>query len=618
MSVEALLAWNDRQRALVGGWLEWRQEHDLLAEGLACSLLAELPRYRAEAAGRKPHVPAEKVPVKARAPVEVWQEEVSEELTEQDNLLVHEMVARACQAAAEAQEEVEARTVAQAAAEAEARAKTEAKARAAAEAEAQAAAEAEARAKTEAKARAAAEAEARVAAEAEARAKTEAKARAAAQAEARAREVVAPASSKPAAKAPTEEETAKWLDSLDRPQPPLDVGEQGEFAGSSTADDGSEVGVRCRFASVSHIGGSGKNRQKENQDAMFVVRGERTMVWGVLDGHGPDNGRLAAHGGVRAFKAWFAEHEVELESDPQVAMTSAFRAAHDAIRQLMVTRYERQGEPLKTTAGGYLVGEEGEPVDGGATATVAALVHGHLLVIANVGDSDALLGGKLPDGTIGFEQLCADHSPTSADEFVRVQRFGAQQVDAWEPPLFAYTAGDEPLEIFAVGADGTVELDPEALRQLDEMGAGYKTARGDRPTAVVATETREYEECQLGVTRSLGDFYLQHFGVTWEPSVSCIDLLDMRAQLEQVTLVIASDGLWDLWQYKDVLQYPLGPPANSGAVLAPLLELVEETRSQGEELFGDSADNITVVTITVAFGESASQPAAPVEEVLFC
>ena len=552
MSVEALLAWNDRQRALVGGWLEWRQEHDLLAEGLACSLLAELPRYRAEAAGRKPHVPAEKVPVKARAPVEVWQEEVSEELTEQDNLLVHEMVARACQAAAEAQEEVEARTVAQAAAEAEARAKTEAKARAAA------------------------------------------------QAEARAREVVAPASSKPVAKAPTEEETAKWLDSLDRPQPPLDVGEQGEFAGSSTADDGSEVGVRCRFASVSHIGGSGKNRQKENQDAMFVVRGERTMVWGVLDGHGPDNGRLAAHGGVRAFKAWFAEHEVELESDPQVAMTSAFRAAHDAIRQLMVTRYERQGEPLKTTAGGYLVGEEGEPVDGGATATLAALVHGHLLVIANVGDSDALLGGKLPDGTIGFEQLCADHSPTSADEFVRVQRFGAQQVDdAWEPPLFAYTAGDEPLEIFAVGADGTVELDPEALRQLDETGAGYKTARGDRPTAVVATETREYEECQLGVTRSLGDFYLQHFGVTWEPTVSCIDLLDVASQLEQVTLVIASDGLWDLWQYKDVLQYPLGKPrpADSGAVLSPLLELVESTRSQGEELFGESADNITAVVV---------------------
>ena len=102
------------------------------------------------------------------------------------------------------------------------------------------------------------------------------------------------------------------------------------------------------------------------------------------------------------------------------------------------------------------------------------------------------------------------------------------------------------------------------------------------------------------MTRSLGDFYLQHYGVSWEPTVSCIDLFDVASQLSQVTLVIASDGLWDLWQYKDVLQYPLGKPkpADSGAVLSPLLELVESTRSQGEDLFGESADNITAVVVS--------------------
>ena len=42
--------------------------------------------------------------------------------------------------------------------------------------------------------------------------------------------------------------------------------------------------------------------------------------------------------------------------------------------------------------------------------------------------------------------------------------------------------------------------------------------------------------------------------------VSCIDLFDVAGQLSQVTLVVASDGLWDLWQYKDVLQYSLGKP----------------------------------------------------------
>ena len=75
-----------------------------------------------------------------------------------------------------------------------------------------------------------------------------------------------------------------------------------------------------------------------------------------------------------------------------------------------------------------------------------------------------------------------------------------------------------------------------------------------------AVETESYCQFQLGVTRSLGDFYLQHFGVSWEPAVSCIDLFDVAGQLSQVTLVVASDGLWDLWQYKDVLQYSLGKP----------------------------------------------------------
>ena len=48
-----------------------------------------------------------------------------------------------------------------------------------------------------------------------------------------------------------------------------------------------------------------------------------------------------------------------------------------------------------------------------------------------------------------------------------------------------------------------------------------------------------------------------------------------------------------------LLQYPFGKPrpADSGAVLSPLLELVESTRSQGEELFGESADNITAVVV---------------------
>ena len=266
-------------------------------------------------------------------------------------------------------------------------------------------------------------------------------------------------------------------------------------------------------------------------------------------------------------------------------------------------------------------------------------MQGHLLVVANVGDSDAVLGGKLPDGSIGFEQLCANHTPTSADEFIRVAQLAQERPPDWQPGVFAYDIdGNTLLEVFAVSDAGEVDVDRDAEKEVEAQGVGFKNARGERPTAIFALETSEYCQYQLGVTRSLGDFYLQHFGVSWEPAVrrqpplpappdrqaparrartwtllrrplrrpppprpqvSCIDLFDVASQLSQVTLVLASDGLWDLWQYKDVLQYSLGkPPAKGTAeVLTPLQALVEATRSQGEELFGEQADNITAVVV---------------------
>ena len=416
--------------------------------------------------------------------------------------------------------------------------------------------------------------------------------------------------------------------------PALEVGDQGSFAWSGT-----EGGVSGHYASLSHIGGSGFNAKKENQDSCFVARcDESTCVWGVLDGHGGDNGRLAAQAGAKAFKAWFLKKPAELTRSPQQAMKSAFRAAHEAIRQAIVRRYEGRGTPLKTTAEGYLLDDSEQPVDGGATATVVALVQGHLLVVANVGDSDALLGGKLPDGSIGFEQLCANHTPLNADEFIRVAQLVQERGKDWQPGVFAYDIdGDTLLEVFAVSEAGEVDVDRHAEKQVEEAGVGFKNARGERPTALFAVETESYCQFQLGVTRSLGDFYLQHFGVSWEPAVrcidtsrplptavaaspphavtasttygcslhhlrlqvSCIDLFDVAGQLSQVTLVVASDGLWDLWQYKDVLQYSLGkpPPTGTAEVFAPLGALVEETRKQGEELFGEQADNITAIVV---------------------
>lgn len=244
----------------------------------------------------------------------------------------------------------------------------------------------------------------------------------------------------------------------------------------------------------------------------------------------------------------------------------------------------------------------------------------------------------------------------------------------WEPANFVYDADtDELLEIFAVSAEGAVDVDKvcspflepspapsssalpadiaplpslpmclpeyqELASKLDSLGVGYKTTRGDRPTALVVQENAQYGMQRLGMTRSLGDFYMQYHGCTFEPSVSCIDLFDLVTQLAQVTVILASDGLWDIWAYKDVLkvmtlasgsplrncfprqhvsrslsphaacrrsQDPLKdtePDANNTplapiTVQATLSALVEETRKETADMFGDTADNISAICV---------------------
>ena len=68
------------------------------------------------------------------------------------------------------------------------------------------------------------------------------------------------------------------------------VPESGAFEWS-----GDEGALNCFHASAMHVGGSGSNPDKQNQDALFCARCDApTIVWGVLDGHGHDNGALAS------------------------------------------------------------------------------------------------------------------------------------------------------------------------------------------------------------------------------------------------------------------------------------------------------------------------------------
>mmetsp|Transcript_28864 Transcript_28864/g.78612 ORF Transcript_28864/g.78612 Transcript_28864/m.78612 type:complete len:362 (-) Transcript_28864:99-1184(-) len=104
---------------------------------------------------------------------------------------------------------------------------------------------------------------------------------------------------------------------------------------------GEEGSLGCHYACGMHIGGSGSNPDKQNQDALFCVRcGKDAIVWGVLDGHGHDNGGLASQVGAREFEMYFEKNHEELTRDPQATMRTAFEHAHKEIRNVRASMSE--------------------------------------------------------------------------------------------------------------------------------------------------------------------------------------------------------------------------------------------------------------------------------------
>ena len=99
--------------------------------------------------------------------------------------------------------------------------------------------------------------------------------------------------------------TNAWLKEQGLPLlPPVDgVRLWAALANGSAADPGPRADVHLsakaiivrRGARLLKLVSGGQNPSKQNQDSHFVLRCDaETIVWGVLDGHGADNGLLAS------------------------------------------------------------------------------------------------------------------------------------------------------------------------------------------------------------------------------------------------------------------------------------------------------------------------------------
>lgn len=326
---------------------------------------------------------------------------------------------------------------------------------------------------------------------------------------------------------------------------------------------------------------------KQNQDDYFLWSSEdgQTVIVGVLDGHGRELGQMAARVAKAQFLADLTRPETlaALAADPKPTLELAFVNAHRAIEAAFRKYYEDAGWHVQRTADGYLIRSRqagGSPlcVHGGSTATVAMILQGRRLLVANVGDSTAIVCGLDSAGDLrsveewtqmtstaaaavaapssssaggtgaassssapsssslpihlppsiatSYMEVSADHSPESETEFMRMHKYRPHATSRHTPELlFVY----DTLTASKLACPPIFDVHPHTGKcTKTERGSYYKNVRCEWATLVATPPHAGFQDA-LAFTRSLGDLHLQSYGVSHTPEIWWMDLTTSAA-----------------------------------------------------------------------------------------
>lgn len=395
------------------------------------------------------------------------------------------------------------------------------------------------------------------------------------------------------------------------------------------------------MSSRTDIGG-----MSENQDDCFIWHHEQSgsIVFGVLDGHGRDVGKLAAQT-VKAFmQDWLSRRWEEVLADPAAGFRMMFTEANTSMKATFKAALQREGWTVREECG-YLIKRRGltspwSCVHGGTSGSVIALVEGKTILIANVGDSSATLtvsdcrlertdivqrafwaegGGVFHDtppetGTVGDPAvasdpvqtliLTADHSPESLREYGRMLLTHPHPQKPTVPHLSAVYDSSSKLKCLPV-----FENDASGQPFVTGRGRYYKNVRREW-ASLVATPFRARFQDALAFTRSIGDYHLQTYGVTHIPDVLSMELTPVFQRHQQhgeqpshgmVACILAcSDGIWDNWGWGEVgafflEQRRVEQVTSTGSSDAALEEFMSENARRAHANFGNQADNATAI-----------------------
>jgi serine/threonine protein phosphatase PrpC len=283
-----------------------------------------------------------------------------------------------------------------------------------------------------------------------------------------------------------------------------------------------------------------KGAKQVNEDCTFAYVFGRFVIMAVFDGHG-ENGKLVANTAKNYSIYYFNRYRNELNQSTNEQWKSMFPILFDEIQKEILQKY-LENPKNKIDENGVVRNIMGDPITGGSTGTIVAILDNKTVISANIGDSSAFI--VRPDESI--IQITTDHAPDNQNEFKRIQKM---QLD--HPLLFVYDtekslSGNKYLNPKVFKEDGTFVLTEQQRKNPWGLRLGIKPADARYTPAVYAvTIPASRDSVNIGITRSFGNFYIAPYGMTHRPEISITEI-DTDAYI-----IIASDGVWDSQNYQE-------------------------------------------------------------------
>uniref|UniRef100_A0A251SVG9 Putative PPM-type phosphatase domain, Protein phosphatase 2C family n=1 Tax=Helianthus annuus TaxID=4232 RepID=A0A251SVG9_HELAN len=279
-----------------------------------------------------------------------------------------------------------------------------------------------------------------------------------------------------------------------------------------------------------------------NQDCFIVWEGfggkEDVMFCGVFDGHGPW-GHLVGKRVKKVMPAYLLHYWQEAMAQCSILMNGElFKNANfdqfgmwkkSFLKACSTVDYDLELHPVIDSL--Y-----------SGTAALTIIREGDLIVLANVGDSRAVLGTTSDDGSLVAVQLSVDFKPNLPQEAERIHQSGGRVCQAEDEPGVSRIRA-------------SIDEEPE--------GPG------------------------LALSRAFGDFFVKDFGLISEP-----DVIQRTITARDRFVILATDGVWDVVSNEKAVEIVSAGKEESAK------KLVEYAAAQWKRKRpGYAADDISVVCL---------------------